>query len=173
MILSRAEPETPIFLKTETFSRKVQHVLDLTLTPSQLVELEEIRNGGDLHFTLNLYGQCFGSHDPIPATETLQCPVPQSMWIDLLRKAKYAEIFLFEVSIPMNADESQKVAVNNLRKAQDHYLNGRYEEAIAKCRSVMENIANWHLDDAQTKKVIAAFRSDAKKICLFTTVCYF
>ena len=91
-LLGYAEPEAAILIRTTEHPSSPQLLFDLSLSPSQLAELENIRNGGDLHFKLHFFGESYGTHDPLPAHDDVHVPVNQTEWIKLLKQINFADI---------------------------------------------------------------------------------
>lgn len=159
MLLGDADPEAPILIRTgKEYPSSARLLFDVALSVSQLEALEAIRNGGDLYFKLHLYGESYGTHDPIPAHDDVQLHIAQTDWVKLLKQAKFAEIVLFEVPLPAQSDAGIiKSAIDHLRKAKDLFLAGHYDECVAKCRLAIENCAKAKQDSQQQGGAVQAY----------------
>lgn len=158
-LLGAADPEAPILLRTTTeYPSSTQLLFDVALSVSQLEALEAIRTGGDLYFKLHLYGESYGTHDPIPAHDDVHVHVNQTEWIRLLKQVGFSEIILFEVPLPAQSDDGIfRSAVDHLRKARDLFLAGHYDESVAKCRLAIENCAKAKGDEQQQGSAVKAY----------------
>lgn len=157
-LLGYAYPEAPILIRTTKYPSSPQLMFDLSLSPIQLAELETIRNGGDLHFKLHLYGESYGTHDPLPTHDDINVPVNQTDWIKLLKEVNFADIVLFEVPLPAQSQGGDsRSAVDHLRKARDLFLAGHYDEAIGKCRLAIEGFAKLQGDEQRQADAVAIY----------------
>lgn len=159
MLLGDADPETPVLIRTgKEYPSSTQLLFDVVLSVYQLEALEAIRNGGDLYFKLHLYGESYGTHDPVPAHDDVHVHVAQTDWIKLLKQVGFAEIVLFEVPLPAQSDAGDfRSAVDHLRKARELFLAGHYDECVAKCRLAIENCAKAKMDDQQQGSAVKAY----------------
>lgn len=158
-LLGDADPEAPILIRTgKEYPSSTQMLFDVGLSVSQLEALEAIRNGGDLYFKLHLYGESYGTHDPVPAHDDVQVHLNQTEWIRLLKQVGFADIVLFEVPLPAESDDATlRSAVEHLRKARDLFLAGHYDESIAKCRLAIESCATAKGDGQQQGSAVKAY----------------
>jgi len=157
-LLGYAEPEAPILIRTTKYPSNPELLFDIAITPTQLAELESIRNGGDLHFKLHLHGETYGSHDPLPAHDDVHVHVNQTEWIKQLKQISFAEIVLFEVHLPPQSSDGEfRVAVDHLRKARDLFLAGHYDEVVGKCRLAIEGYSKVQGDEQQQSSAVTAF----------------
>ncbi len=144
-LLGLARPDTAVILSQAPESPFPQEVeLMLPLFGGQLRAIEALRNDGDLTLRIRLIGSC-GSDDGEeprgPYAEEVRHTVARSDWIAELTTSGASNVVLFEVGLPAfagSADAQQPYAM--LRQAQQHYLNGRYGDAVGKCRLVLEKL---------------------------------
>jgi hypothetical protein len=133
-------------------------VLEFPLVTEVLVEIESRRKGGDAHFSLTLSGMCsvycgdgppsvsnslrrLLSREQLRINESISFTIPQSDWVGLLEKSNYGLFILIESSlIGRDTDDYYRVAVESLKKARSHLLNGNYSESIGECRNVLDVI---------------------------------
>jgi len=70
--------------------------------------------------------------------------VPQSDWCKKLTDCGYCEIIVIEVKIPNKTNSPLYKISEDLRKVNKKILLGDYEDAVANCRKILEEIAeNW------------------------------
>ena len=128
--------------------------LSLTLTDDQLVDLDRTRADEPLNLRINLKSTLL---DPPPGLypvveEQVHYTISHEQWMHLLDRASLAVGFLIRVAGPIldagaypSASEasgrSMAQAVLRLRQARNELADHRWEQAVATCRKVQENIA--------------------------------
>src|SRR5690606_12082005 len=60
LLLGYAEPEHPLSIRTTSTPHSISYLFELPMSPAQLEQLEKLRNGLELTFRLELYGQALG-----------------------------------------------------------------------------------------------------------------
>lgn len=158
LLLGEAFTENAVVLETKRVTQNTSLVFCLDLDALQVEKIEELRNGGDLRFRLSVSavvqpvttgGEALTAFD---GDVSLQ--VNQRTWLDTLKSAQYGTFLLFEIPIPAEARDSElSQAVSNLGRAREHYLMGRYDEAVAGCRRTLESLAAGLGDEADIKRV--------------------
>jgi hypothetical protein len=145
---------------------EIQH-FELVLSRAAMARLEEIRNGQSAVFQIallcNIAG--YGTNDaeprdirqdvPWPGDVLLNAPpgwifkpktgrwehivttIAASDWIKLLDKAGYQSLMLLEIEIPNS--HALGPALHDLKAAHSAFLEGRYEDTVARCRHALES----------------------------------
>lgn len=112
------------------------------LQPDQLNRVRELTEGGDATFESKLSVQITDTDSGMveeARNVTLKSTVFQSNWLDMLNESGFSNIFLFEVPVPSDTDsERLRASVEQLKKARSKRDQGKYEEAVATCRKVIE-----------------------------------
>ncbi|MBI3183715.1 MAG: hypothetical protein HYZ28_16375 [Myxococcales bacterium] len=85
---------------------------------------------------------------------TLSYDVNQGTWVELLRTMGYADRMLLEVPAPGSIQNPQlKDAVDQLRQAHQHLLEGRWRDAVGSCRDVVEALGRGIGDGDEVDRV--------------------
>jgi hypothetical protein len=123
-----------------SWTRSVQ--LRLEVDQRQLDEIEELRAGGGLSFSLALDGLIYlpsivGRLNP---ASQLFYQVSQSDWVRLLDQVQYGRYVTIEVAIPSAGEMRGElvIAANALREATEALSRGADEEAVADCRDAFD-----------------------------------
>ena len=143
--------------------------LQFPLSQCQVYEIENIRNGGDLKFNLDLEliiasGNVLNinlnpalpneKQKPIAKNflsefstsrpnQILQLKIPQSEWVNnILPALGFGKKKLVEIPIPMDSATNEKLvkSVANLEEAQRYFNLGEYNKVIEHCRKAIEPI---------------------------------
>lgn len=108
----------------------------------QLHRVRELTEGGDVTFKSNLSLQITDTESnqvQWQSNLSLQSTLPQSEWLEKLNESGFSNIFLFEVPVPNDTDsERLRASVAQLKNARSKRDEGKYEEAVAACRKVIE-----------------------------------
>lgn len=134
---------------TRTFSSQVTFVVPLELRTVYLIE--QTRNG-NLQAALKLKA-LLAMHSPddkvietlryAPLTE-LRFTIPKSEWIEkVLPGLGYGGLELLEIRMSNRAVAQQlPQAVEEIKQAQQHFLDADWERAVQRCRNAIELIVN-------------------------------
>lgn len=164
--LGVANVEDSFMARNYDYATDQHSVLSLNLTREQIEELERIRSGGGLKFTLALSFEVFGSSEPCFVHEQITVEINQSQWLTILREMRYSDVLLYEVKQPMNSesrDPAYEDLHQSLRDAQRHFEIGQYNDAVADCRIALELTEKLFSYRAETKLAMAQFCSDNRK----------
>ena len=146
--LQREAPESPLVTYEQTNKRNFQ--VEIELDAKRIAAIEDIRLGGDLNFTLNIYGVARSASDGRSRTVTasLQYRANQSTWIEVLDQMKYRRTMLLEIPI-LDEKVSPRFpeAAEHLRTARTHLLSGHFRDSVGACRDVMESLSKALSDD--------------------------
>ena len=118
--------------------------LSTHLLPAQLEVLEQKRAGGPLTLFLKLRGVLIpGPESTLPSVEgfsdDLEFRLKEADWLTVLENWNYAQGFLLQVPIFAEGASARTAKANeDLEKAISEMAEGRYREAIAKCRDALE-----------------------------------
>ncbi len=126
-----------------TFPARVD--LGTNLGPIQIEAIEKLRGGGPVKLLLRLRGLVFraASEEVNPPPEAfwddLEYEIKAAEWMEVLEAWGYAQGFFLQV--PQSASEETPAAAEaskGLEKAVVEMAEGRYREAVATCRDVLE-----------------------------------
>jgi len=138
-LLGRAFAENAIVLSSRGDHQDGGFLMDLMVSPRQMEEIEKIRCGGDLNFTLDLFGEIYDGYGYRHAGENVYAHVNQKSWIDLLTQLDFSTNVLLE--IPHEGAPVEKHPVwKALEEAKKHLYYGNYDEVVASCRKALEGI---------------------------------
>jgi len=130
--------------------------LRLELDHRQLDDIEEVRSGGGLLFSLALDGVI---HLPdvtgrlYPSNNSIWYEVGQSDWIRLLAQVQYGTYITIEVALPKpgKVGGDLAAAADALQQATEALRRGADEEAVADCRDAFEALVRLAGGTPQTK----------------------
>lgn len=116
--------------------------LCVPVSTSMFAELENGRNGGDFIVSAIFYGtvRLKTTHGAMLGmvglktthSEPLEFSIPQSDWVDVLKKAKISYIPRIEANL------SNKKVINYFEAAEKQYQLGHYTDCVAKCRHIYD-----------------------------------
>lgn len=123
----------------DPFDRPVQY--RLTLPDSQLLVIEHARKGGAVSFQLEVRGHVHGPRGIRSLSSTEMLKVTASDWVRVLQEANAAEVLLVGVQLPAAGNSGKcRAAIELIRKANIHLLQGNYDAAVAQCRLAIESL---------------------------------
>jgi hypothetical protein len=145
------------------FAQERQMTLELELDRARLEALENIRNGKELTFNLNIYTTLLDSTgQPRQVSVSAGHTQNQSGWIAILEQMGYGKTMLIEVPVPDGQQFAElAAAVALLARAQESMARGEYREAVGLCRDVMDRI-NSALKDNDDLSEFANLREKTK-----------
>jgi hypothetical protein len=164
--LGTASSEHSFMLRNYEYPSDSYPLLSIDLSREQIEELERIRGGGGLSFSLTLSLEVFGSTEPSFITEQITVDINQSHWLSILKDMHYSDVLLYEVKQPLNLEAASSEYIDlhqSLRDAQKHYEAGQYNDAVADCRIALEQIEKIFNYRADTKCAIGQYCSDNRK----------
>ena len=139
--LGFARPDRRLEILTRHHPDRTTPTLSLPLQPGQLAAIEELRDGGDLRFDLEVMGTGSGPTGAGPVHDVLRCHVPRSGWIEKLRAAKARDILLLEVPLPFPEPSDRWTKVTEeLRRAEGRLRDGDYPGCVAACRVAVDEL---------------------------------
>lgn len=140
MFLGRAFPELPATFQSTDHQQSGCLIYEMTLTKEALEEIEKIRSGGDLDFTIELCGEYKDNHNQLCTYDKISYKANQKEWIETLKTMNFKGGLVFE--LPMNIKPSAEIetALKAIEKAREHLYYGNYDEVVAKCRISLETI---------------------------------
>lgn len=168
IVIGRAIPTVPIMIRTLPSPQSMTNDFYLDMATDQLRYIEEVRNGGDLRFKVKILGMAIAAEDEhqrsYPMDDTITFEANQKTWTDILKAIGYADYLLFEIPVPpAHSDKRLARAVNELTNAREHYLAGRYGDAVGTCRKVLENLRSGLKHGSQQNAAVKAFRGSREE----------
>lgn len=129
----------------------------LTLPDPQLLAVEHARKGRAMWFQLEARGHVHGPDGILSLDSTVTLQVNASDWARVLKEANAVEVLLVGVHLPVaGSDGEAQAPIGLVRKANEHLLQGNYDDAVAQCRRAIESL--WkatklknHAKDARTR----------------------
>lgn len=169
--LGKATPEETLILKTPTRSINKRESLTLDLSKHQIDLIEELRNGEELNFYINLSSEVIGNGEYKTDSARLSYFSNKSTWLNALGRMGYGEFLLFEIPIPDNESLISEKIFKNIKIARDQFVKGNYEHALAKCRFVQDRLTEFLGDEDEVKKADKLYSSNNRR-CLKRIVCW-
>lgn len=142
--LGFARPESVVYIEQGPYpNNRVTPSLVMTLQPGQLAAIEQLRDRGDLSFTLAPTGIGADRNIRHELREEWHFPMPHSEWLKHLRTAGARNILLLEVPLPLVVDPSPWREIGkSLQEAEISFRNGDYRGSIASCRTALDELAH-------------------------------
>lgn len=109
----------------------------LCLSSAQLEGLEQRRHGDDFVLALWFYSTLVAGEQRNAIADRLTVQVSQSEWVKVLEGMRYQTTLLQEFGFPIHLQDRMDIAAL-VSKARSHFLNGRYNECVADCRTLLE-----------------------------------
>jgi hypothetical protein len=110
----------------------------------QLIELEDMRNGGDLILSLRIEGVGGLAADPVGRSRIFNdhtYVVPKSNWIGQLNASAAVGVMLMEAALPITLSQGGDVGISRqLQIAEAAFHNGDYRKCVAECRPVYDRL---------------------------------
>lgn len=122
--------------------------LEVELDAKRIEAIEQIRLGGDLTFSIDLYATANrgGSIEQL-YRQPYQLAINQSDWIKVLESIDYQKTLLLEIPVPIGETNlAFTEAAKHLETAQKQMLLGHYREAVSACRDVLESMNHFSND---------------------------
>jgi hypothetical protein len=139
--LGSAQPETSWCDETRDGHPYDSHVMyRLGVPNSQLLALEELRQGRSLVFTLDVRGNSYGPRGVRSLDDQLQLRVNVSDWSRVLKECGAADVLLVGVHMPLNGGAHGRAALDLVKRANEHLVFGHYTAAVAECRRAVESL---------------------------------
>lgn len=135
-----ARPDQPIQFATTKTAYSLSDSLAVSLIPSQLALLEDLRDGRDLTLDLVFFGRCVDRQGRHRIDEKIRYSVPQSEWIKILELAGVNDTLVLEVPLPADPGGAWEGVLSSLRKGANALSGGDYSGCIATCRHVIEGV---------------------------------
>jgi hypothetical protein len=141
MPLGQAVPETAWCNETRNVALDHQQQYRLPLSHAQLLAVENLRQGQELVFHIDMRGNSTGSRGMRTFADTMMMRITASDWSRILREANLADVLLVGVRMPSGTlDDRLKPAIELVRKANEHLILGLYSPAVAECRRAIESL---------------------------------
>ena len=135
-----------------------QMIFLIQLSPYQVEAVEKIRNGGDIQFSVWLYGEVQQADKVTAIREQSEYRIPQQEWVQALGQMNYRNVLLFELPLPPAKNEKSPLA-ELLSKAQEHLVSGRYDESILCCRQAIECVENSNSDRRLAANAVEKYKT--------------
>lgn len=142
ILLGQAMPETVWCDESregQAYDRQVMY--RLSLPSPQLLALEQMRQGKGLTFMLDVRGNGQGPWGLRTFNQSVALQVNVSDWIRVLKEANAADVLL--VGVHLTTDMSApgaRAAMELVRRANEHLVQGHYSAAVAECRRALESL---------------------------------
>jgi len=134
------------------------------LSTSQVASIEEFRNSGDLKKSIWLSGVVDYEGKQNDFYDKDDYVISKQQWLEALAAMKYKDTLFFELYMPMdNEPEDENVKIL-LERAQNHILNGHYQETIGLCRQAIEFVEKVRKDKNVASKAAKKYIDSRKEM---------
>lgn len=135
---------------------KDEMLMACDLDAPRLEAIERAREGRPPVFWVHLWPVVVMNGRRLNAkVQAIRIEVPRDPWVDFLRYVGFRDKVILELTIPKFAPEHLKEAIHQVRRAQDHLLEGRDEQAMTDCRLVWEAVRSELGDDKESANLRA------------------
>lgn len=159
--LGRAHVETSWFTQTTDYAHKDGLSVFVDLTSEQLEALERVRNGRSIIFRLDFHVIVQGQERGVQrGFQQVTHETNLSAWSKVLKELGYMDVLLLVVELPLKEiPQNLKASVDELRKACEDLIAGRYDTVVGRVRVVMDAIDAVTGAEQTRSAVIQAFAS--------------
>lgn len=138
--LGFAEPEVPLELATKSGHDPRRLIFELPLAEGQLFALEKLRGGDDLNLKLRFTALADGPNGVWPQQDEISFRLNLSDWAKVLKELQGPEYMVIGIPLPKNAnDHALAEAVDRIRRAHAHLVDGRFDAVVSECRLAIES----------------------------------
>lgn len=134
---------------------RAEGIIHAEVTPRQIEEIEELRNGNELRFILDFTMRPIGARDGQPAIldgHQSSLLVNSKYWTQALSAAGVAEDFLLVVPAPpATTDRKLTEAWKTWQKARDAMSGGRWDDAVLTARKAVDLLGHSSEPDAKPR----------------------
>jgi len=141
--LGRMHPaRASLVLETSAVATERDASFGVDLTRAAIEAIENMRMGRDLTFTIAFQGIAMGPSGLRQVNSQQDHVVNKGTWVEVLTQLDYKKLMLIEVPIP-DPVQSPKLskALVHLAEAQSAIIDGRYRDAVGRCRDVLESLS--------------------------------
>ena len=156
-LLGKASPQNSWFVATLEHAHKVLVWLEIDLSGEQVEALERLRAGGPLVFQMHVSLQLRREAEIVPGSEVVRLEVDINQWATVLKELGYLDLLIVAVELPIDAPDSCRHAIAELREAHKDLLAGRYDTTVMRCRRAMESIGSLVSEEASQGRIRRAF----------------
>jgi hypothetical protein len=140
---------------------------NLTLTASQLLALETIRQQRGLVFKIEVRGNASGKDGICSIDDTLTLSVSLGEWLRVLDEAGNSDALLVALPLPLAVDAASTDAPTEIvRKAHQFLLHGQSDSCIAQCRRAIESLRNLHGFGTEARAAREALASRGERVAM-------
>ncbi|MBI1424283.1 MAG: hypothetical protein GC149_12505 [Gammaproteobacteria bacterium] len=152
-------PETGQKIKIASGINRLHLSFRMPIMPSQMEAIESYRNGGDLKLKIWMTGEVIQGDKSSHLQQTSDFTIPQQQWVEALFRMEYRETMLYEMKLPI---DNPSLVKDIVRKAQQHMLNGYYDECVAECRKLLEANDLNDIDKTILKEARNKYKGDSE-----------
>lgn len=125
-----------------------QLIFEVVFTKEQINSLEEYRQERDLKLYVGMRALTSSGESLLSSYEATEIVIPREQWLTALKTSRFRQTLLFEVPIPELNTELEAL----IGKAQEFIEVGHYNEAVGKCRLIIEQIEKIRGDKKQSSE---------------------
>lgn len=127
------------------------------LSTSQVAAIEEARNSSDLKIGVWLSGEISQNERSSTFIDRGIFTIPKQEWLEVLSRMNYKQTLLFELPLPSD-DIFDSDLKTLLERAQNHILNGHYQESVGLCRQAIEVIEKVNEDKSLGSNAVKKYK---------------
>jgi hypothetical protein len=140
LLLGYAHPEIAVPFRVFKHAHTRAVLYSILLAPQALEAIEKGRAGGGVGLQLKVQAEISVGTNVDAVFDDVRCHIAQSDWLRVLEEVGYGRTLLFEVPVPRSLGAEGNSVMASLAAAKRAFIEGRYGESVAACRSVLEGL---------------------------------
>lgn len=136
------------------------------LSGSQIEAIESYRCSGDIKLCVWLSGNALHEGVSQSFSDKGEFSIPKQRWLEALNEMGYRETLLFELTIPKSDDDQDSKLRGYLERAQNHILNGHYQESVGLCRQAIEWVEKERGDKNEAGRSVDKFKESRRDMAI-------
>lgn len=136
------------------------------LSGSQIQAIETYRLSGDIKLGIWLAGNILYEGKSQSFSDKGEFVVPKQQWLEALGRMGYRDTLLFELAMPKFDENEASKLMDYLERAQNHILNGHYQESVVLCRKAIEWVEKKRSDKNEAGKSVNKFKDSRRDMTI-------
>ena len=131
------------FVRSSNYGSENQIRCACDLSPNLIETIEERRNGGPAEFWMELWPILVGTQGHLDAEiRPFRVRPPREAWLEFIASVEDRSFDILEIEFGAREATHFRRAIGYTREAHQHVREGRFDEAVASCRLVIEAVGH-------------------------------
>lgn len=136
------------------------------LSGSQIEAIETYRCSGDIKLAVWLAGNALYEGQSQTFSDRGEFVIPKQQWLEALNGMGYRDTLLFELPMPKSGGDEVSKLKEFLERAQNHILNGHFQESVGLCRKAIEWVEKERGDKNEAGKSVDKFKESRRDMTI-------